>query len=150
MIIVGRSGLGLDRGWKVVWTPPYYPKFQTFELVWWAGALRMGQLNRPHRPSADLRIELYGGEGRGINVHELLEVAGCWDSAKGEISEWIAKDKHFEMGGLSGDQNQLVGMEHWTTAADCLDIKNMGNIATVEAGDLEFEDACSDYNSDFD
>jgi hypothetical protein len=40
-------------------------------------------------------------------------------------------------------------MEQWTaTAADCLDIKDMENVATVEADDLEIEDAGSD--SDFD
>jgi hypothetical protein len=40
-------------------------------------------------------------------------------------------------------------MEQWTaTAADCLDIKDMGNIATIKADDLELEDASSD--SDFD
>jgi hypothetical protein len=62
---------------------------------------------------------------------------------------WIAKDKGFEAEGLSGDLNNLTGMEQWTaTAADCLDIKDMKNIATVEAGDLELEDAGSD--SDFD
>jgi hypothetical protein len=83
------------------------------------------------------------------NVHELLDIAGCWAHAKGEINAWIEKDKGFEADGLRGDLNNLVGMEQWTaTAADCLDIKDMGNIATTETGDLELEDACPD--SDFD
>jgi hypothetical protein len=64
---------------------------------------------------------------------------------------WIEKDKDFETVGLSGDLNKLVGMEQWTaTAADCLDIKDMGNIATIKADDLELEDAGSDFDSDSD
>jgi hypothetical protein len=42
-------------------------------------------------------------------------------------------------------------MEQWTaTAAECLDIKDMGNVATIEADDLELEDAGPDSNSDSD
>jgi hypothetical protein len=42
-------------------------------------------------------------------------------------------------------------MEQWTaTAADCLDISDMGNIDTIEADDLKLEDAGSDSNSDSD
>jgi hypothetical protein len=38
----------------------------------------------------------------------------------------------FEADGLSGDLNNMSGMKQWTaTAADCLDIKDMGNIATT-------------------
>jgi hypothetical protein len=41
--------------------------------------------------------------------------------------------------------NNLVGIAQWTaTAADCLDIKIMGNIAIIKADDLELEDAGSD------
>jgi hypothetical protein len=40
-------------------------------------------------------------------------------------------------------------MEQWiATAADCLDIKDMGNIASIKTDDLVHEDAGSD--SDFD
>jgi hypothetical protein len=40
-------------------------------------------------------------------------------------------------------------MEQWTaTAANCLDIKDMWNIATIKADGLELEDAGPD--SDFD
>jgi hypothetical protein len=43
---------------------------------------------------------------------------------------------------LSGDLNNFFGMKQWTaTAADCLDIKDMGNIDTVEEDDLELEDS---------
>jgi hypothetical protein len=42
-------------------------------------------------------------------------------------------------------------MEQWTaTAADCLDIKDMGNVATVEADDLELKNAGPDSYSDSD
>jgi hypothetical protein len=42
-------------------------------------------------------------------------------------------------------------MKQWTaTAADCLDIKNMGNDATVEADDLDLEDIGSESDSDSD
>jgi hypothetical protein len=42
-------------------------------------------------------------------------------------------------------------MERWTaTAADCLDIEDTGNIATIEANDLELEAAGPDSDSDFD
>jgi hypothetical protein len=42
-------------------------------------------------------------------------------------------------------------MEQWTaTAADCLDISDMGNVATVEADDLGLQDAGSESDPDFD
>jgi hypothetical protein len=42
-------------------------------------------------------------------------------------------------------------MEQCTaTASDCLDIKEMENVATVEAYDKEREDAGSESDSDFD
>jgi hypothetical protein len=45
--------------------------------------------------------------------------------------------------------NNLVDMKQWAaTATDCLDIKDMGNKATIEADDLELEDAGSDSDSD--
>jgi hypothetical protein len=85
------------------------------------------------------------------SVQEPLDIAGCWTHAKGEINAWIAKDKGFEADGLSGDLNNFVGMEQWTaTAANCLDIKDTGNIATINTDDLEFEDAGPDSDSDSD
>jgi hypothetical protein len=86
------------------------------------------------------------------NVHEPLDIAGCWTHAKGEINAWIAKDKGFEAAEvLSGDLNNFVGIAQWTaTVTDCLDIKDMGNIATIKTDDLEFEDAGPDSDSDSD
>jgi hypothetical protein len=97
---------------------------------------------------ASLCIGFYVGEG---DVHEPLDIAGCWTHAKGEINAWIAKDKDFEADGLRGDLINLVGMERWTaTAADCLDIEDTGNIATIEADDLELEAAGPDSDCDSD
>jgi hypothetical protein len=88
------------------------------------------------------------GEGHVKNVHEPLDIAGCWAHAKGEIYAWIAKDKGFEADGLSGNPSNFVGMEQLTaTAADCLYIKDMGNIATIESDDVELEDAGPDFDS---
>jgi hypothetical protein len=85
------------------------------------------------------------------DAHEPLDIAGCWAHAKSKFNAWITKDEHFEADGLSGDLNNLVGLEKWTaTAADCLDIIDMGNIATIKADDLELEDAGSDFNFDSD
>jgi hypothetical protein len=100
---------------------------------------------------ADLCIGFYGGEGHGTHMHEPLEIVGCSAHAKGEINAWIAKNKGFEADGLSCNLNNLVGMEHWTTnASNCLDIKEMGNIATIERDDLKLEDAGPDSDSDSD
>jgi hypothetical protein len=83
-------------------------------------------------------------------VHEPLDIAGYRAHAKSEISAWT-KDKGFEADGLSGDLNNLVGTEQWTAnAADCLDIKDIGNIATIEIDDLELKDAGPDSDSDSD
>jgi hypothetical protein len=60
-------------------------------------------------------------------------------------------DMYFEEGGLGGNLNNLVGMGSWiATAADCLDMKDIRNIATIEADDLELEESGSDYDSDCD
>jgi hypothetical protein len=85
------------------------------------------------------------------DVHEPLVIAGCWAHAKCKFNAWITKDEHFEADGLRDDPNNLVGMEQWTaTAADCLDIRDMGYIDAFEAADLELEDGGSDSNSDSD
>ena len=33
-----------EKGWKIIWTPPYCPKFQPIELVWGVGKQRAGTL----------------------------------------------------------------------------------------------------------
>jgi hypothetical protein len=119
------------------------------------GKHRAGQLYRPRRTiqqtKADLRLGFYGDAGHGTRIEEPLDISGCWNHVKGKINAWIAKDKGFEADGLSSDLNIFLGMEQWTAnAADCLDIKDKENIVTIEAGDLELEDAGSDSDSDSD
>ena len=38
-----------EKNWKIIWTPPYCPKFQPIELVWGGGKQRAAQLYRPGR-----------------------------------------------------------------------------------------------------
>lgn len=142
-----------ERGWLIIWTPPYCPKFQPIELVWGGGKQRAGQLYRSKRTlkqtKEHLRTGFYGGAGHGTHVFEPLDIAGCWASALREINAWIARDKTYEVDGLSGDLCNLVGMGKWTlTAEDCLDIKDMGVISTPEVDDLELDEAGSDSGSD--
>jgi hypothetical protein len=100
---------------------------------------------------ANLCIGFYVGKAHASNVHELLDIAGCWAHGEGEINAWIAKDKDFEADGLSDNLKNVVRMKQCTaTAAVYLDIKDMGNIATFIADDLELEDAGSDSDIDSD
>jgi hypothetical protein len=76
---------------------------------------------------------------------------GSGASANDIISVLITRDKHFDTDRPCGDLSIFVGMGQWTAAAaDCLDIKHIGYIATVEADDLELEGAFSDSDSDTD
>ena len=141
-----------QRGWKIIWTPPYCPKFQPIELVWGAGKQRAGHLYRPKRnlraTRDDLRKGFYGGDGHGTHEWGPVDIAGCWTKAMGEINAWIAKDLAHEQDGLTGNLVALVGSEKWTsTGADCLGITDMGETAVAEADDDELEDACSDSDS---
>ena len=56
-----------EKGWKIIWTPPYCPKFQPIELVWGVGKQRAGTLYRTGRDleatKRHLRRRWYGGEG---------------------------------------------------------------------------------------
>jgi hypothetical protein len=135
-----------NRGWKNIWSLPHYLKFQPIELVWGGGKQPAAQLYR-----ADLIIGFYGCAGHGSIEDEPLAVTAFWAHAKGEINAWISEDKRFEEDGLSGDVSNFFGMGQWTaTAADCLDIRDMEDIATVKAGGLELEDAGSVFDSDSD
>jgi hypothetical protein len=59
---------------------------------------------------ANLCIRFNVGKAHASNVHEPLDIAGCWAHGKGEISAWIAKGKDFEADGLSGDLNNLTSI----------------------------------------
>jgi transposase len=142
-----------ERGWKIIWTPPYCPKFQPIELVWGAGKQRAGHLYRPKRTlratREDLRLGFYGGAGHGTHEWGPVDIAGCWTKAMGEINSWIAKDLAFEEDGLTGDLLNLAGIDKWTsTEADCLNITDMGKMPVAEANDDELEDAGSDSDGD--
>jgi hypothetical protein len=119
-----------EKGWLIVWTPPYCPKFQPIELLWGAGKQRASGMYYPGRDMATTRLHLrmgfYGGsDGRGT-TWEAVNIAGCWTKAEGEMNKWIAVDKDHVDGGLTGKITNLHGAGNWTTsAADCLDITDM-------------------------
>ena len=66
-------------GWKIVWTPPYCPKFQPIELAWGVGKQRVGCLFFKGRDlkitKEHLRIGSYGGSARG----RTFEPCNVWD-----------------------------------------------------------------------
>jgi len=56
----------------------------------------------------------------------IVNVAGCWRTAEGEINRWISNDRAHVADGLAGTVTELQGAEAWTkTAAGCLDIGDM-------------------------
>ena len=122
-----------EKGWKIIWTPPYCPKFQPIELVWGAGKQRVawgyfGSRNLEETRN-QLRIGFYGGvigEGNRERKHSKVDIAGCWKKAKGELNAWISKDcENIGVSGLSGDLDNLVGASNWTNSTDdCLDIQD--------------------------
>jgi hypothetical protein len=87
---------------------------------------------------AYLCIGFYAGEGAcEVTYMSPSTSQGAGPVPKGKISAWIVKDEGFKADGLSGDLDNFVGMERWTaTAADCLHIKDMANIVTIETDDL--------------
>jgi hypothetical protein len=128
-----------ERGWAIIWTPPYAPKFQPIELVWGIGKQRAGTLYKPGRnleqTRADLRSGWYGGLGSGTKIFEPCYVRGCWETAKREMNTWIAMDKSNNDGrdggrvGVTGELGQLEGGERWTGSSDtCLSIDDMGDV----------------------
>ena len=75
-----------EKGWKIIWTPPYAPKFQPIELVWGVGKQRAGCMYFKGRDlattRAHLRIGWHGGSGRG-RTFEKCNVGGCWERRSG-------------------------------------------------------------------
>jgi hypothetical protein len=112
-----------DKGWVVIWTPPYSPKsvltaqkksafpllaqkhtrlhsqfrYQPIELAWGVGKQRAGTLYMAGRnlklTRECLRRGWYGGKGSGSKVFEPYNVRGCWETALVEINKWLAVDK---------------------------------------------------------
>jgi hypothetical protein len=133
--------------------PALLPQVQAHRASFW-GAASSARVKSsanyltPKQLNAGINIKFDGGEWHGTHVHGPLDIKGCWAHAKGKISACITKEMNCEADGLSDNLNILVGMEQWTaTAADCLDIKDMRNIDTVEADDPELKDAGSNFDS---
>ena len=88
-------------GWKIIWTPPYCPKFQPIELVWGAGKQRTASLYFPGHNFKQTRLDLRKG------------FYGCYtDSPR---SDWQGKKRgHRERGRLlahGGGENQQVDLQ---------------------------------------
>jgi transposase len=118
------------RGWKIIWTPPYAPRFQPIELVWGVAKQRVawsytGKRNMK-QTHEQLRVGFYGGTiGDGFHKHtwSKTNVAGCWETAKKELNKWIQRDSEYNDDGLTGSLENLGNIDKWTeTADDCLDI----------------------------
>ena len=134
-----------EKGWKIIWTPPYAPKFQPIELVWGVGKQRAGCMYFKGRDlattRAHLRIEWYGGSGRG-RTFEKCNVRGCWETALREMQAWIDKDLHHTaQRGISGVLGEgLANVANWTSSdATCLDIKDMDIEEDEVVAELERE-----------
>ena len=120
------------RGWKIIWTPPYCPKYQPIELVWGVGKQRAGCLYFRKRDLATtkqhLRVGWYGGTV-GRRTFLPCNVWGCWQNALTEMQSWVDKDLKFTpLVGLSGTLGSgLMNVGSWTSSEEsCLDIKDMG------------------------
>ena len=122
-----------ERGWKIIWTPPYAPRFQPIELVWGVAKQRVAWSYTGKRSMkethAQLRVGFYGGTiGKGFHKHTWAKTnaAGCWETAKKGINKWIQKDSEHNNGGLTGSLGDLGNIGQWTaTANDCLDIDDI-------------------------
>ena len=117
-------------GYSIVWTPPYSPKFQPIELVWGAAKQRAAGMYHPGRDLKTTRLHLrmgfYGGEDGQGKTWDVVNVAGCWRTAKEHINAWITKDCGHVADGLSGSIDDPKGAEAWTqTSPTFLDITDV-------------------------
>ena len=132
-----------EKGWKIMWTPPYCPKFQPIELVWGVGKQRAGTLYFKGRDLKTTREHLrrgwYGGKGPGTKNFEPCNVRGCWETALTEMNSWISADLEHNPGtGLTGKLGALGGIQNWTsTATDCCNIGDMDVGDDVDVNDEE-------------
>ena len=132
-----------EKGWKIIWTPPYCPKFQPIELVWGVGKQRAGTLYFKGR---DLKTNQehprqgwYGGKEPDTKNFETCNVRGCWETALTEMNSWISVDLEHNPGkGLTGKLGALSGVQNWTsTAIDCCNIGDMDVGDDVDINDDE-------------
>ena len=81
------------RGYGIVWTPPYYPKFQPIELVWGAAKQRASGMYFVGRDLMTTRLHLrmgfYGGDDGQGRSWKAVDVTGFWRTAQGHINAWI-------------------------------------------------------------
>ena len=125
-----------EKGWKIIWTPPYCPKFQPIELVWGMGKQRAAALHSKGRNLKTTREHLrrgwYGGESNGTKPFDPCNVRKCWETALVEMKRWIAADLEHNPGdngrpkGLTGELGRLGGVAGWTqTEPTCTDIDDI-------------------------
>ena len=134
------------RGWKIIWTPQYCPKFQPIELVWGIGKQRVAWAYYGTRTmkqvQEELRIGWYGGTlglGHQKRTYLKADIAGCWRTALKEINKWLSKDSEHNPNGLTGtidaDGSGLVGVAHWTETGESeLDIQEEDFTGGFDAG----------------
>ena len=149
------------RGYGIVWTPPYCPKFQPIELVWGAAKQRASGMYYVGRDLMTTRLHLrlgfYGGDDGQGTSWKAIDVAGCWRTAEGHINAWIKKDRDHVDDGLSGTIDDLKGAGAWTeTPSTCLNITDMdvnedprpvdvvGAVEVDPANDHEFDNGEED------
>jgi len=101
-----------ERGWLIVWTPPYCPKSQPIELVWGAGKQRASGMAFPNRDLATTRLHLrispFGGKDSQGAAWGPVNLTGCWTRAELEMNKWIAVDKGHVGGSLANSKLELI------------------------------------------
>ncbi len=127
-------------GWKVIWTPPYWPKCQPIENVWGGGKQRAAHMYEPGRnlvlTREHLRLGFYGGHNYEGAVWNPIDVSGCVRHVIGAINAWVSCDLKNQADGLVGDLSDLRGIEKWTSSdMRCLNIEDMGLKPDEEADD---------------
>jgi transposase len=59
-------------GWKIIWTPPYAPKYPPIELVWGVGKQRAGTMHTKGRTLLETRTHLrWGWYGGGTKTQKI-------------------------------------------------------------------------------
>lgn len=153
-----------QKGWSLIWTPPYCPTFQPIEEFWGVGKQRAGIMYTPGRTleqvKGHLRMGWYGApkgewhdnkERPGVNCGSLVR------RSEEAVDHWIAKDIEHNEVGLTGSLKDLGNIDKWTDtgaldgAGDPVDFKTYLNIDDMDDGgndESEEEDGDSDDDDD--